>query len=140
MLNINLPNGTYLLSGIDVYHRQEDWYDEVEGVHIILNDVVYDLYYDHDDGYRSYGGITSTNLSVDEVKFKFPPQLVEVRNIENKEEDEFGYATEDYKGICIFDANNGKLVFEAGTDYSDDYYPCAHYSYHPENLSINEGR
>lgn len=135
-----LENGTYALSGITEFSHEDEWSgNTIEGVLIILNDVVYEMCYDPDDGYRSFGRFVKTSIPTSEVRFKFPPQLVELRNIVNKVADEYGNET-DYKGIEIFDAKNGKIVLEVGTDYLDHYYPCGNFSYKPENLSINEGR
>lgn len=131
-----LENGTYTLSGITEFSHEDEWSgNTIEGILIILNDVVYEMFYDPDDGYRSFGRFVKSSIPTSEVRFKFPPQLVELRNVENK----YGFET-DYKGIQIFDAKNGKIVLEVGTDYLDPYYPCGNFSYKPENLSINEGR
>lgn len=135
-----LSEGVHMLSGIMEYQGHDDDYGYQEGIYLIIDGIVYDLYYNHDDGYRSYGGINPTSMSPSEIRMKFPAQRVEVRHCRDYKEDKYGYCDVDYFGLTIFDATNGKEVFSAGTDYADSYYPVAHFSYHPENFSINEGR
>lgn len=136
-----LADGIYLLSGIDSFHYCHDgWSEECEGHIIILNDEPYVVAYDHTDGYRSYGEFyKATQMDIPKVKFRFPPQPVVLRNHDTKGIDELGREV-DYHGTSIFDAINGKLVFEVGTDFADAYYPCATMEYHPENLTINQNR
>ena len=38
------------------------------------------------------------------------------------------------------DPNTGLTIFEIGTLDVDDYYPCWHFEYHPENMCTITGR
>lgn len=110
----------------------------------IIDGVTYGAFIDPDDGYRSYGSIQE--VKDHKCQYTFPPQPVNIQNVNiNKEvyrEDKFGgwheYISKDF--LRMTDAVNGKEVLEIGTDYSEDYYPCAIFHYTPENLEINKNR
>ena len=103
----------------------------------LIDDVVYGAYIDPDDGYRSYGKITAaTDIADCKCQFTFPPQKVIVENVHTNIEDEFGITTDAYK-LVIKDAILDKEVLVVGTDYSDDWYPCAIFNYQPMNLYAN---
>jgi hypothetical protein len=40
--------------------------------------------------------------------------------------------------LWFFAVENGKLVLEVGTDFSEDYYPSFLSVFYPENLPANE--
>jgi len=115
--SVELKPGTYMLSGVDYIPS-----DCGTGVVITLDGVSYRADEDLYDGYRSYaGGFKMTNTKPTNT---FPPQKVTL-SYESK-----------YDILAL--RSNGARVLEVGTDYSDDWYPCAIFHYWPENLPINQ--
>lgn len=132
-----VPDGTHMLSGVDEFRITDDWLD-VDGWSILLDDEMYIAYHDPDDGYRSYAGIrkaTAEEAAKINIINKFPPQEVLSSSYrETIEED--GWCQRDAETFRLTNCR-GDLVLEVSTDFSDDYYPCGHVGYHPENLPIN---
>ena len=133
-----IENGVHYLSGIGSTTYHDDWNNEDIDVELFcIDDVIYGAYIDPEDGQRSYGRITAaTDIADCKCQFTFPPQKVIVENVHTKIEDEYGIATDAYK-LVIKDAILNKEVLVVGTDYSDDYYPCAIFNYQPMNLYAN---
>ena len=133
-----IEDGIHYLSGIGSTTYHDDWNNEDIDVELFcIDDVIYGAYIDPEDGYRSYGRITAaTDIADCKCQFTFPPQKVIVENVHTKIEDEYGIATDAYK-LVIKDAILNKEELVVGTDYSDDYYPCAIFSYQPMNLYAN---
>ena len=125
-----IEDGVHYLSGIGSTTYHDEWNNEYIDVELFcIDDVVYGAYIDPDDGYRSYGKITAaTDIADCKCQFTFPPQKVIVENVHTKIEDEFGITK---------DAILDKEVLVVGTDYSDDWYPCAIFNYQPMNLYAN---
>ena len=133
-----IEDGVHYLSGIGSTTYYDEWNKVMVDVDLFCIDgVVYGAYIDPDDGYRSYGKITAaTDIADCKCQFTFPPQKVIVENVHTKIEDEFGITTDAYK-LVIKDAILDKEVLVVGTDYSDDWYPCAIFNYQPMNLYAN---
>ena len=135
-----IPNGEYELSGVGFTTIPVGFfYDEetADGDTFCLNGITYVAYADPDDGYRSYGIFAK---SKEECQYKFPPQKVKVTNYVEKDDSDETYYPTNIKKIVITDAVTGDEILVIGTDYSDDYYPCAIFRYTPENLYINKGK
>lgn len=128
-----IEDGVHYLSGIGNTTYHSDWDNaEVDVDLFCIDGIVYGAYIDPLDGYRSYGIITEvTDIPNCKCQFTFPPQKVIVRNIHSETE-----YTNFYK-IVIKDAILDKEVLVVGTDYYDDYYPCAIFDYQPMNLYAN---
>lgn len=133
-----IKDGVHYLSGIGSTTYYDHWNKEEVDVDLFcIDDVVYGAYIDPDDGYRSYGRITAaTDIANCKCQFTFPPQKVIVENVHTKVDGEYGTATDAYK-LVIKDAVLNKEVLVVGTDYSDDWYPCAIFNYQPMNLYAN---
>ena len=133
-----IEDGVHYLSGIGNTTYHSDWDNaEVDVDLFCIDGIVYGAYIDPLDGYRSYGIITEvTDIPNCKCQFTFPPQKVIVENVHTKIDDEYGMVTDAYK-LVIKDAILNKEVLVVGTDYSDDYYPCAIFSYQPMNLYAN---
>lgn len=123
-----LPEGTHKFSGIEPYK-------DSEGYFIIIDNVLYAFECDPDDGFRSYGNLyIPRNISVNDIKNRFPAQDVIITLHDNKRCDD-SYKKQFY---TIINAKTGKLILKIGTDYTDDYYPVAICHYYPENMTINQ--
>lgn len=133
-----IENGVHYLSGIGSTTYHDDWNNEDIDVELFCIDgVIYGAYIDPNDGYRSYGRITAaTDIPNCKCQFTFPPQKVIVENIHTNIEYECGFTADVYK-LLIKDAILDKEVLVVGTDYSDEYYPCAIFNYQPMNLYAN---
>ena len=127
-----LPEGKHKFSGIDPYMRPGD-YGDYEGYYIIIDDTVYAFERDPDDGYRSYGNLyIPENISVNNIKNRFPSQDVIITRHNREDKDGYKYFH------SITDAETGKTILKIGTDYTVDYYPMAICHYYPENMTINQ--
>lgn len=133
-----IEDGVHYLSGIGSTTYHENWNNEDIDVELFcIDDVVYGAYIDPFDDYRSFGRITAaTDIVNCKCQFTFPPQKVIVENVRTKIKDEYGNYIDNYK-LVIKDAILNKEVLVVGTDYSDEYYPCAIFSYQPMNLHVN---
>lgn len=133
-----IKDGIHYLSGFDEI-TVNTWMEDANGVALCIDGVYYGAHEDPDDGYRSYGCFYKIESDFEGTN-KFPPQKVIVKNVRTRVFDEYyGDYSIDYKGIDITN-EEGELILEVGTDYSDSYYPRAYCHWHPENLPINKDR
>lgn len=146
MAQNTISDGKHFLSGVGHATIKCDniYRDDVDVDLFCIDGITYGAFIDPDDGYRSYGSIQE--VKDHKCQYTFPPQPVNIQNVNINEEvyreDKFGgwheYISKDF--LRMTDAINGKEVLEIGTDYSEDYYPCAIFHYTPENLEINKNR
>ena len=110
--------GAHQLSGVWGGVDGECWF--------ILDDVIYRAVEDPDDGYRSYLS------SVEAVDFPKPhnsfPSVDVVGIMEQSGE----------PIIKFYSVTTGRIGFELGTNYSDDYYPYCVMRFYPINLGFKE--
>lgn len=111
-------------SGICHYSSNED--NDDGGIVFILDGNTYYIGTDPNDGYRSYCKEMILDNSI-KVDYKFTPQDVLV------------YINDNEDGTFLEFSNfiTDDLIVSIGTDYSEDYYPSAHFTYNPEALQIN---
>lgn len=103
-------------------------YDDETSVLFVLNNKTYIAVEDPEDGYRS---VLSYIKKTNEIcKNKIPPHIVKCKRYEDVNSEI----------ISFIDIINNEIVFEIGTDYNDDYYPCAILHFYPLNLSINKNK
>ncbi len=125
--------GSHVLSGVELKNENvKNEFGETETVNVCLftlDGITYRLVEDPDDGYRSY----CNDLAISDVppRYTFPGVQVACHMMEKT-----NYETNDC--IVMRDVKNGKIVLEAGTCNTNDYYPYCHFSYTPENFAINE--
>ena len=146
MAQNTISDGKHFLSGVGHATIKCDniYSDDVDVDLFCIDGITYGAFIDPDDGYRSYGSIQE--VKEHKCQYTFPPQPVNIQNVNINEEvyceDNFGewyeYISKDF--LRMTDAVNGKEVLEIGTDYSENYYPCAIFHYTPENLEINKNR
>lgn len=127
-----LPEGKHKFSGIDPYMRPGDYSCDYNGYYIVIDDTVYAFERDPDDGYRSYGYLYIPDISVNNIKNRFPAQdvIITLNYREHTDGNKQFYS--------ITDVVTGKVILEIGTDYTDSYYPVAICHYYPENMAINQ--
>ena len=100
--------------------------NECDVVKFMLDNITYEAIEDPDDGYRSY--CSEIKISYEKPKYTFPDYEILCKM---KPCNEYGDEHEVLVGI---DLDTGDIIFEIGTLYVNDYYPCCHFEYHPENM------
>lgn len=125
--------GLHKLSGIDTGTLTRDGYWGEETCNYIkftLDGVHYLAVEDPDDGYRSR--CEELVVSEEPPKFTFPPQEMVCSMMPN--DGGWGYSND---VLILTDKITGEVVLEVGTMDYDDYYPCCHFHYAPENMACN---
>lgn len=136
MIKDMLPDGKYLLSGVDEYQSTNTLVENINGVVLILNGEKYIMAEDQCDGYRSYGVIFKDE-DVECIN-TFPPQEV---IIESKLTEIPGdFISEVNEMMTIKNPFNNEVIIELGTENMDDWYPMGIFHYYPENLPINKSK
>jgi hypothetical protein len=100
-------------------------YESCQVVKIMLDNTTYEAMEDPDDGYRSFCDYII--ISDDMPRYTFPDYEVFCKMKPNDRYDE-------HEVLIAEDPNTGLTIFEIGTLYVNDYYPCWHFEYHPENM------
>lgn len=127
--------GEHILDGVDLStERVKNYGDEFEDANVIrfrLDGKVYTAIEDPSDGYRS----SLDRVFVEDCAIPaFPPiRVIGVK----KPDDRHGYVND---ALQLIDVVTGKVVVEAGTENTDDYYPSFVSAFHPENMATNADR
>jgi len=87
-----------------------------------VNDTVFEVKEDPDDGWRSYLGSIKVAKS-DGIFFNAPLATVIIKDVENEQ----GL----YDGYELVDIEDGHVWLTFGTDYHDDWYPHFVFYYEP---------
>lgn len=135
---INLTDlvGPHILSGVDrdttEVQRWGDEFIKAQVLRFTLDGVTYMAVEDPDDGYRS--SLDYVAISERPCSRQFEGVAVVGRMKVNGpgEEDDLSYQKN--HTLQFFHATTGKLVLEAGTDNTDDYYPWYVAAFYEENL------
>ena len=131
--DINILAGKHKLTGVGNATTEEGYILEIDGKRYIV-------YEQDDDEYRSNcaiqeivdGDYYSSNESI----VLFPEQEIEI-SIGDSYDSEYLNAVE-FEELRIVNPNDESLIFLGWTNDWQDYYPCAQFEYHPENLPINK--
>jgi len=122
--------GVHILTGVDfaIEKATEEYYEDANNMAFEMDDKVYLVREDPDDGYRS------SMKDIEEVDIKvvnqFPPCKVEGVRREDVE-----YQKNDV--IDFYDLITGQVVMSIGTENTDDYYPCYIAYFDPTAMKIN---
>ena len=100
-------------------------YENCQVVKIMLDGTTFELMENPDDGYRSF--CEDVIISDDMPRYTFPDYEIICKM---KPDDRY----DKHDVLIAEDPNTGLTIFEIGTLYVDDYYPCWHFEYHPENM------
>jgi hypothetical protein len=111
---------------------------EASGVCFVLDDTSYLVFENPDDGYRSNAGpILSWEGGAYELGYEgysFPTYLREPVVCSHR-------TTAEYSGesdiLQVRSKETGEVIFEVGTDHTDDYYPSFVNTWNPAGLSAN---
>ena len=108
---VSMANGEYDFYGID--HNA-----------IKLNDMIFEILEDPNDGYRSYlGAVRIADGDTQYTFFRIPIAKVRIKPIEDDN---------DFTGYYIIDIKDKHMWGRIGTYYVDDYYPSFACNYYPK--------
>lgn len=130
--------GKHMLTGVDIGSRvrhpykDEEYTENCQTISFVLDGVTYTVIENPDDGYRSSMREIITDSIV--VENTFAP--VEVLGV-MRQRDEYGNVSD---ALDLLDTTTAKVVLSAGTNNTDDYYPCFVAEFMPENMAINQGK
>lgn len=126
--------GEHVLTGVDFGTGPRDAYDyeDPNTMTFVLDGVAYRITEDPSDGYRS--SMREIAVVENSVSNTFAPVKVVARYREKGE-----YHPHD-EVLELIDAANGKVILEAGTSNTDDYYPWFTANFWPEKMAVNERR
>ena len=130
-MKLNDLVGKHILSGVEVGTlERKAWFgiEQCNYIKFTLDGVTYIAIEDPDDGYRSY--MEELEISEKPCKVKLPNIEVVCKMMEDSE-----YENNDV--LQFIDILSGKEILSVGTENYDDYYPCCHLEYHPENMYCN---
>ena len=119
--------GRHKLSGVDYMPSimEDEFYNCCNDILFCLDGITYLMTEDEDDGWRSY--MSEIEVTGRKIKNIFPDQEVVCK-----------YSDDEYNNnILRIYTLKGKLLLEVGTFDYDDWYPCAAFEWHPENMDIN---
>lgn len=127
--------GEHELSGVDFGKKPADKenyeYEDANTMTFVLDGRAYCVIEDASDGYRS-SMRDITEVPAESVSNRFAPVRVLARH---REKGDYG-STADI--LEMIDIVTTKVVVEAGTDNSDDYYPSFVANFTPENMAVNQ--
>jgi hypothetical protein len=88
----------------------------------MLDGVAYVATEDPDDGYRSM--LKDIRITDQVIVNRFGPIVVNAIMGDGV--------------LQLFDVSRHQIVFEVGTDYIDDYYPCFAARFQPQHMTLNQ--
>lgn len=128
--------GKHMLTGVDmgsqVHHpyKDEEYTENCQTISFVLDGVTYTVIEDPEDGYRS----SMREIIIDGIVVENTFAPVEVLGV-MRQQDKYGYKNEI---LDLLDTITAKVVLSAGTENTDDYYPCFVAEYTPENMAVNK--
>ena len=127
--------GEFTLTGVDrdttqIKSHYSDDFENSQVFSFILNGVTYSVVEDPGDGYRS--SMRHVIVETYQVKNTFQPIEVVAKYFETNDDDDYYHKKCDILKLYCKESN--KLLLQAGTDNTDDYYPYFVSEWHPENI------
>jgi len=112
-----------------------DYYGANAGTHEFkLDDIVFKVLEDPDDGYRSHLGVIEYSAQTDGIFFQTPLAKVKIEEYDGENEDN----SQGNQGYRLIDVEDGHIWLEFGTDNADGYYPFFVFRHFPKEN--NESR
>ena len=132
-----------------------DYYGADAGDHTFkVDDVVFKVLEDPDDGYRSHLGTIDYTEEHNSIFFRTPVARVRIETYDSgsdsddpdpwdrRDEDDFDYGVN--QGYRLIDVEDGHVWLFFGTHNYDDYYPCFTFRHQPKasplKAAIDEAR
>ena len=104
-----------------------------------VDDVVFKVLEDPEDGYRSCLGAIDYTNSHDSIFFSRPIAKVKIVIFEEVEQEPADHWHQrDFRGYHLIDTEDNHVWIEIGTDYADDYYPYFVFRYQPKKGKAHE--
>jgi hypothetical protein len=120
-----------------------DYYGADAGDHTFkVDDIVFKVLEDPDDGYRSYLGTIDYTVEHNSIFFRTAVARVRIETYDSADQDGYPLRNEhgDLDDMCnsvkqgyrLVDVTDGHVWLEFGTDNYDDYYPCFIFRHTPK--------
>ena len=121
-----------------------EYYGADTGDHTFkVDDIVFKVLEDPDDGYRSHLGTIDYTREHNSIFFKTPVAKVMIETYDSKHDPDEPRDDDSFSGVKqgyrLVDVDDGHVWLEFGTDNYDDYYPMFMFRHHPKE-SPNESR
>ena len=125
-----------------------DYYGADAGDHTFkVDDVVFKVLEDPDDGYRSHLGTIDYTKEHNSIFFRTPVARVRIETYDTAEPDDRPSRNErgedDYddcdgvnEGYRLVDVTDGHVWLEFGTHNYQDYYPCFAFTHWPKSVPL----
>lgn len=119
-----------------------EYYGADAGDHTFkVDDIVFKVLEDPDDGYRSHLGAIDYTQAHDSIFFRTPVARVMIETYDSghdpdesqDEDDPFGGVKQGYR---LVDVDDGHVWLEFGTDNYDDYYPYFVFRHQPKSVPL----
>jgi hypothetical protein len=116
-----------LVGTIVDYHGADNGENEFK-----IDDVVFKVVENPDDGYRSYLGTIEYSDDSKGIFFKNPIAQVKIETYDEECSNDTFLTSQLNQGYRLTDANDGHVWLEFGTHNYDDYYPCFIFRHYPK--------
>ena len=122
--------GEHVLTGLDCdVLKDEETYGSLETVAFTLDNITFLAREDPDDGHRSM--CSDLEIIENSIIRNIFTKVKVICKMKNNERNDV---------LEVYDFVTNKLIFNIGTDDYNSYYPYFQFEYHPENMTINNGR
>ena len=113
-----------------------DYYGADAGDHTFkVDDVVFKVLEDPDDGYRSHLGTIDYTKEHNSIFFRTPVARVRIETYDHHDEEDWG-GSQKNQGYQLVDVVDGHVWLQFGTHNYDDYYPCFEFTHWPKAVPL----
>ena len=102
-----------------------------------LDNIIFKVLEDPDDGYRSHLGVIEYGNQSDSIFFRTSLGKVRIEVYEGEIKDEDSWSSERCQGYRLVDVTDGHVWLRFGTDNTDDYYPYFVFRHMPKEQEID---
>jgi hypothetical protein len=136
-MELNDLIGEHVLDAVDfvsenIKAEYGEYFEDCSIIRFRLDGIIYEAIEDPNDGYRS--SMREIRAYVGPMVNKFPPISVIARMKPNGSE--YGGSQEN-ETLQLIDKSTGRVILEAGTDNTDDYYPYFVSYFDPKGMAVN---
>jgi len=101
-----------------------------------LDDIIFRVLEDPDDGYRSHLGVIEYGSQSESIFFRTSLGRVRIETYNGETKDADSFSLEQCQGYRLVDISDGHVWLEFGTDNMDDYYPYCVFRHMPKEQEI----
>ncbi|MBK26115.1 MAG: hypothetical protein CME70_19110 [Halobacteriovorax sp.] len=98
-----------------------------------LDDIIFKVLEDPDDGYRSHLGVIEYGSQSNSIFFRTSLGKVRIEVYDGEKRGD-SWGSEACQGYRLVDVNDGHIWLEFGTDNMDDYYPYFVFRHMPKDV------